>query len=85
LDPVYSGFLASALAISDGAERREIESFALYEAWCRAVAAHIAKMEVKELGAYLDSGLLPEPLAMAMNAIFTGVAAGGLLTPGNQP
>jgi hypothetical protein len=75
LDPRYQGFLEAAMALSDGAERDMVNDFALYETWCLDVAGRIAGRKVERLVDHVSGDAYPVPLSMALNAIFTGVAA----------
>jgi len=77
LDPQYQGFLEAALALSDGAERRTVNDFGLYETWCLDVAGRIAGHKVDRLVDHISGDAFPLPLSMALNAIFTGVAEKG--------
>ena len=75
LDPRYQGFLEAAIALSDGAERKTVNDFVLYETWCLDVAGRIAGRRVDGLVDHFSGDAYPLPLSMALNAIFTGVAA----------
>ena len=77
LDPQYQGFLEAAMALSDGFERETVSDFGLYEAWCFDVAGRIAGSKVDRLVDHFSADAFPVPLSMALNAIFTGVAAKG--------
>ncbi|WP_054691845.1 helical backbone metal receptor [Desulfosarcina cetonica] len=74
LDPAMAGFLEAALAISDGAGRETVADLASYRTWCLAVAGRIAGRPLEELTAFVTDEKFPKPLAMALNAIFTGVS-----------
>jgi len=76
LDPAYAGFLEAAMAIGDGAGRETVNDLGLYETWCLAVAEKIAGRKVEKLNAHFKREEMPAPLAMALNAIFTGVSMG---------
>ncbi|XPS86797.1 periplasmic binding protein modulated with adenosylcobinamide aminohydrolase, CbiZ [Desulfosarcina variabilis str. Montpellier] len=73
LDPTYAGFLEAAMAISDGADRQTINNFEWYGKWCLAIAGDIAGQKVERLKTQVDIKDLPTPLAMAIDAVFTGV------------
>jgi adenosylcobinamide amidohydrolase len=77
LDPRYQGFIEAAMALSDGDERETVNDFGLYESWCLDVAGRIAGSKVNRLVDHFPDGAFPVPLSMALNAIFTGVAAKG--------
>ncbi len=73
LDPAYAGFLEAAMAISDGTRRVTVNDLQLFERWCLEVAGQIAGQPVDELKRPLAVNNLPLPLAMALNAVVTGV------------
>ena len=73
LDPAYAGFLEAALALSDGSGRETINDFSLFGTWCLDVAGRIADQKVEQIDHHFPDNDLPKPLAMALNAIFTGV------------
>lgn len=77
LDPAYAGFLEMAMALSDGVGRGTVNDLALFETWSLAVAGRIAGMPLDEVQRHFSADDLPEPLAMALNAIFTGVLLEG--------
>jgi hypothetical protein len=74
LDPTYAGFLESAMALSDGTNRETISNLDLYQVWCLDVAGRIAGKKIKTFTRYFSNNNMPVPLAMALNAIFTGVS-----------
>lgn len=80
LDPAYSGFLEAAMALSDGGERKSINNFLLFQPWCLDVADRIADTKVDSLNTYFTCDDMPEPLAMALNAIFTGISNSSAFT-----
>ena len=65
------------MALSDGAERETVNDFDLYENWCLDVAGCIAGYKLDRLVDHFTADAYPVPLSMALNAIFTGVAAKG--------
>jgi ABC-type Fe3+-hydroxamate transport system substrate-binding protein/adenosylcobinamide amidohydrolase len=73
LEPEYSGFLEAAMAMSDGDVRENIHDLQLFASWCNAVAGRIAGSEIVELAHYTAPEAMPEPLAMAVDAMLTGV------------
>ena len=73
LDPAYSGFLEAAMALSDGTGRDTVRDLRFYEKWCLDVSGQIAGRPVEELQPLIEIKDYPAPLAMALNAIFTGV------------
>jgi ABC-type Fe3+-hydroxamate transport system substrate-binding protein/adenosylcobinamide amidohydrolase len=74
LDPAYAGFLEAAMALGDGAGRGTINDLSLFETWCLDVAGRLAGINVKMVNSCVSAGDFPQPLVMAMNAIFTGVS-----------
>jgi ABC-type Fe3+-hydroxamate transport system substrate-binding protein/adenosylcobinamide amidohydrolase len=76
LDPHYAAFVASALAVSDDAERGLIQDLTLFRAQCGLVAESLAGRPVEPLQD-LVTAELPEPLALALNALLNGIAEEG--------
>ena len=74
LDPAYAGFLEAAMALSEGTGRGTVNDRSLFETWCLDVAGRLAGINVKMVNSYVSAGDFPQPLAMALNAIFTGVS-----------
>ena len=73
LNPAYAGFLEAAMAISDGTDRRTVNDLKWFGQWCLAIAGDIAGKRVDRLKTQVDIKDMPTPLAMALNAVFTGV------------
>jgi iron complex transport system substrate-binding protein len=76
LDPVYAEFVASALALSDDVERGLVRDMTMFRTQCRLVAESLAGRPVEPFREPLGHGL-PEPLAMALNALLNGILQGG--------
>lgn len=76
LDPRYSAFVAAALALSDDVERGLIRDMTVFRTRCRLVAESVAGRPVEALRDLVGDGL-PEPLAMALNALLNGVLESG--------
>lgn len=74
LDPAYAGFLEAAMSLSDGVGRETINDISFYETWCLDVAGRIAGKKVAKINTHFSNDVLPRPLSMALNAIFTGVS-----------
>ena len=72
LDPVYAGFLESALDLSDDYENGLIKDLSSFEMWCKDVAIQIAGKEFKEMKEFLESDEIPVVLKMALNAVLNG-------------
>jgi hypothetical protein len=77
LDPAYAGFLEAAMALSDAQGRETTGDVSLFHEWCLATAGRIAGREIVFLDEHWPEADLPQPLAMALNAVFTGVIARG--------
>ncbi len=74
LDPAYAGFLEAAMDISDGTNRKMVQDLSGFENWCLDVAGRIAGREVDRLDIHVADEKFPRPLAMAFDALFTGVS-----------
>lgn len=75
LDPAYAGFLKTAMALSDAHRRGTVGDLSMFRVWCLEMAGRIAGREVKTLEEHVSAEELPRPLALALNAVFTGVKA----------
>lgn len=73
IDPAYAGFLEAALALSDAHGRGAVSNLALFQAWCLETAGRIAGKKVEMLTDHMEGKNLPAPLAMALNAVLTGI------------
>ncbi len=73
LDPAYAGFLEAAMALSDAHGRGALQDLTLFNGWCLQTAGRIAGRDVASLEEHFSERDLPRPLAMALNAVFTGV------------
>lgn len=73
LNPVYSGFIEAAMAMSDGVEQRTIGDLHLFGSWCLEIARRIAGKQIGEPGSYFARESMPRVMIMAFNAIFSGV------------
>ncbi len=73
LDPAYAGFLEAAMALSDAHGRGAVQDLSLFHGWCLQTAGRIAGRDVASLEEHFSARGLPRPLAMALNAVFTGV------------
>ena len=76
LEPGYAGFLETAMALSDGTVRDTVNDLQWYEQWCLNVAGQIAGQKVDALNVHVGVEDMPAPLAMALDAVFTGVVLG---------
>ena len=71
LRPRYASFVLSAMAISDAHVRGLVTDLSAFEGWCRSLAQEIAGKKVPEAW-YLGDSEIPEPLALALNALMVG-------------
>ena len=62
------------MALSDGIGRESVNDLLLFETWCMETAGWIAGEPVKSINSHFPDDEMPKPLAMALNAIFTGVS-----------
>jgi len=76
LDPVYAAFVASALAVSDDVERGLVRDMTLFRTQCRLAAESLAGRPLEAFRDLVGEGL-PEPLAMALNALLNGILGSG--------
>lgn len=74
MDPAIAGFLETAMTISDQHTKGTIKDLELYGQWCRTVAERIAGIPVDAIEEFVTDEKIPGPLAMALNAVFTGVS-----------
>ena len=74
IEPSYAGFIETAMALSDGADRGTVNDFGFFEAWCLDVAGRISGQEIDELTPYFADSPFPGPLITALNAVFTGIS-----------
>lgn len=73
LDPAYSSFLESALAISDDYERGLIHDLTGFDTWCRAITAQLAGKHIEPVE--LEDETLPVVLRKALGALLSGLHA----------
>lgn len=74
LDPRYSGFIESALVLSDNYEKGLIKDLSSYELWCRLIAEDIAGKKIDQMRELVFMEDLPAVLKMALNAVLNGVS-----------
>ncbi|MBN2231419.1 MAG: adenosylcobinamide amidohydrolase [Deltaproteobacteria bacterium] len=77
LEPAYAGLVETALALADGVERGTVHDLCAFAAACRETAGHIAGRPVEECPPMFTGAGLPEPLALAFDALVAGLAAQG--------
>lgn len=69
----YRSFIQSAFAISDHYDKGLIEDISSFKAWSRMIAEDIAGKEIVDMINFIESGNVPEPLRMALNAMLNGI------------
>lgn len=72
LDPRYAAFIETAMALTDAYERGLVTDLSAYRGWCATMAREIAGGPVPEVN-YVTDAAMPQPLAMALNALLVGI------------
>ena len=72
LDARYAAFIETAMALSDAYERGLVTDISAYRGWCATLAREIAGGPVPEVNFITDPDI-PRPLALAFNALLTGL------------
>ena len=75
LSPEYSGFIEAALSLSDAWERQTLCDLTLFTSWCASVASALAGMPNVTIEESMERPDIPRPLALALNAMITGLQA----------
>jgi iron complex transport system substrate-binding protein len=83
LEPRYSGFMETAMALSDANERGQVLDLSSFADYCKMVARELAGKSVTEWQTISFQGELPRPLHMACEAFINGLAA--RTQPGSKP
>ena len=73
LDPRYSGFIESALVLSDNYEKGLVKDLSTYELWCRLIAEDIAGKKIERMKDLVFMDDMPVVLKMALYAVLNGV------------
>ncbi len=73
LDPLYSGFIESALALSDDYEKGLLDNLYAYNLQCVRIAEKIAGKKITELKDLVGTDNIPVVLKSALNALFNGI------------
>jgi len=73
LDPLYSGFIESALALSDDYEKGLLDNLSAYNIQCKGVAEKIAANKIAELKDLVGIDDIPVVLKSALNALLNGI------------
>ena len=73
LDPLFSGFLESSLALSDDYEKGLIDNLSLYNLQCQMVAEKIAGKKIAGLKDLIGIDNIPVVLRSALNAMLNGI------------
>jgi len=74
MDPAYTGFIESALAISDAHERGLIKDIHSFEGWCTRTAETIAGRPIHSEEVFSCVRSLPPVMKMAFDALLTGAS-----------
>jgi ABC-type Fe3+-hydroxamate transport system substrate-binding protein/adenosylcobinamide amidohydrolase len=74
MDPVYAGFMESALALSDAQQRGLIEDLDAFERWCEQTAAAVAGRPVVVRHDFTYAHSLPPVVKLAVDALLSGVS-----------
>ncbi len=75
LEPKYAALVEAALALSDAAQRNQIQDLNTFQAWCDQVARDLAGKRPLAPPVSLQNDKLPRPLAMALEALLRGLAS----------
>jgi len=73
LDPRYSGFIESALVLSDNHEKGLVKDLSTYELWCHLIAENIAGKKFAQMKELVSMDDMPVVLKLALNAVLNGV------------
>ncbi|MEH0019524.1 MAG: helical backbone metal receptor [Desulfobacter sp.] len=72
LNPMYSGFLESALALSDAHEQGLVRDLSGFDAWCGRIAGKIAGHPVDKVESLVTDDTVPVVIRKALDAVMTG-------------
>ncbi len=72
LDPRYTGFLESSLALSDDYEKGLLTDLSTYKLWCNTIVEEIAGKKIEGMTDLVGRNDLPVVLKMALNTILNG-------------
>ena len=73
LDPLYSGFIKSALVLSDDYQKGLLDNLSAYNIQCKGVAEKIAGNKISELKDLVGIDDIPVVLKFALNALLNGI------------
>ena len=73
LDPLYSGFIKSALALSDDYEKGLLDNLYVYNLQCKSIAENIADKKITELKDLVGTDDIPVVLRSALNSLLNGI------------
>ncbi len=73
LDPRYSGFIESALVLSDNHEKGLVKDLSAYQLWCHLIAEDIAGKKFRQMKEFVYIEDMPVVMKMALNAVLNGV------------
>ena len=73
LDPHYAVFMESALALTDGWERGQVEDLNIFRDWCRQISNQISGHPGKPDVCQYIGVPIPDPLRLALEALLAGL------------
>jgi len=73
LDPLFSGFIESALALSDEYEKGLLDNLSAYNLQCKRIAEKIAGKKIAKLKDLVGTDDIPVVLRSALNALLNGI------------
>jgi adenosylcobinamide amidohydrolase len=77
LDPLYRGFMATALAVSDAYDKGLIKDLGAFEQLCRETAEMIAAKPLETWQVFVTRPKVPRVIAMALDTLFNGAVGQG--------
>jgi iron complex transport system substrate-binding protein len=77
LDPLYQGFMATALAVSDDYDKGLVKNLDAFDMMCRETAILIAGEPLQTWQPFITGQDVPRVIAMALDALFNGAAGQG--------
>jgi iron complex transport system substrate-binding protein len=77
LDPLYQGFMATAMAVSDEYDKGLIKDLGAFEQTCRETAEMTAAKPLETWQVFVTRPEVPRVIAMALDALFNGAVGQG--------
>jgi adenosylcobinamide amidohydrolase len=77
LEPLYQGFMATAMAVSDEYDKGLIKDLGAFEQTCRETAEMIAAKPLETWQVFVTRPKVPRVIAMALDALFNGAVGQG--------